>query len=60
MQLVHVTSHANEFRLANIPSRAEVMSFITSVRVTNLFPLLFSMCIISTNGNIALIVHVKK
>lgn len=57
---VHITSHANEFRLTNIPSRAEVISFITSIRVTNKFPLLFSMCIIGSNGNVALIVHVKK
>lgn len=56
---VHISSHA-EFRLTNIPSRAEVISFITSIRVTNKFPLLFSMCIIGTSGNVALIVHVKK
>lgn len=57
--IVHVISHVNEFRLTYIPSRAEVTPLITSVTVTDKFLSVFSICMIGTNEDSILIVHIK-
>lgn len=56
MQL-STTAHANELRLIYIPSRAGMVSLITSARVNDKFLTVFSIYIILTIRKTALIVR---